>query len=188
MRRDDIPLAFPCGVDFKSMPRVAGGRLCSACETIVHDLSSMSEAAARAVLAGRTTDRLCVRYLYDARGRVVFAGEALAGAVIVPAHSLTRKAAARLARTAMLAAPLVLFQACGGNSGGFSGAPDAEADGYRPAEPTIPDAGADAPDAHGDGGDAGSSAALDAAADMPDALDDGSTADSAAIPDGGPTD
>jgi hypothetical protein len=168
MKRDDIPLAFPCGADFTSMPKVDGGRLCSACDTIVHDLSSMSEADARAVLASRTTDRLCVRYLYDARGRVVFAGEPLAGATIVPADSLTRKAAARLARTAMLAAPLVLFQACGGNSAGFSGTPDpldAQADGYQPAEPSLSEAGADAPDASEDGGDAASAAIPDSSPD-----------------------
>ena len=75
----------------------------------------MSEVEARKVLAARAGGQLCVRYLYDARGRVVFAGDAgAATAPIIPAFNLTRRAKARIARTALLAVPLVLFEACGG--------------------------------------------------------------------------
>jgi len=182
MKRANIPLAFPCGADFSAMPEVDRGRLCAACETVVHDLSSMSEAEARAVLAQRETARLCVRYLYDVDGRVVFAGRELAGARIIPDYALTRKAKVRLARAAMLAAPLVLFQACGGASAGFSGGyqtdgGDEENAGHRLADPDVSDAGADARDggtadggdateredaSGGDGGDASDAAARDA--------------------------
>jgi hypothetical protein len=178
MKRANIPLAFPCGADFSAMPEVDRGRLCAACETVVHDLSSMNEAEASAVLAQRETARLCVRYLYDAGGHVVFAGRELAGARIIPDYALTRKAKVRLARAAMLAAPLVLFQACGGASAGFSGGyqndgGEEENAGHRPA-----DAGSDARDggatadggdtteredaSGGDGGDASDAAASDA--------------------------
>ena len=149
----------------------------------------MNAAEARAVLAQRETARLCVRYLYDAGGRVVFAGRELAGARrlpagtrIIPDYALTRKAKVRLARAAMLAAPLVLFQACGGASAGFSGGypsdgGEEESAGHRPADAGVSDAGGDArdggtadggdtaerEDASGsDGGDASDTAASDA--------------------------
>ena len=165
MNRDEIPLAFPCGADFGSMPEVDRGRLCASCQTVVHDLSSMSETEARSALANGETSRLCVRYLYDAGGHVVFAGRDVAGVRIIPDHSLTRKAKARLAQAAMLAAPLVLFQACGGASAGFSQYPDygdAQAQGgedassgHRPADAGVSDARADTYDAGAtDGSDA----------------------------------
>ena len=181
MKRVNIPLAFPCGADFSAMPEVERGRLCAACQTVVHDLSSMNEAEARAVLAQRGTARLCVRYLYDVGGRVVFAERKLAGAKIIPDYALTRKAKVRLARAAMLAAPLVLFQACGGASAGFSGGYQGDAGeedaGHRPADPSVSDAGGDARDggtgdaddtteredaSGGDGGDASDTGARDA--------------------------
>ena len=189
MKRANIPLAFPCGADFSAMPEVDRGRLCAACRTVVHDLSAMNEAEARAVLAQRETARLCVRYLYDVGGRVVFAGRELAGARLLPAgtkiipdYGLTRKAKARLAQAAMLAAPLVLFQACGGASGGFSGGyqsdgGEEENAGHGPADAGVSDAGGDARDggtadggetteredaSGGDGGDASDTAARDA--------------------------
>ena len=160
MKRANIPLAFPCGADFSAMPEVDRGRLCAACQTVVHDLSSMNEAEARAVLAQRETARLCVRYLYDVGGHVVFAGRERAGARIIPDYALTRKAKVRLARAAMLAAPLVLFQACGGASAGFSGGYQSDGGedenaGHRPADPGVSDAGGDAREggATADGGD-----------------------------------
>jgi hypothetical protein len=167
MKRDEIPLAFPCGADFGAMPEVDRGRLCASCKTIVRDLSSMGESEARAVLAERETSRLCVRYLYDAAGRVVFREREVAGAKIIPDYSLTRKAKARLRQAAMLVAPLVLFQACGGASAGFSddslGDAQAEAaSGHQPADAAVVDAERDAGVVTTvDGGDASDAATRD---------------------------
>ncbi len=171
MQRDDVPLAFPCGADFASMPEVARGRMCAECQTVVHDLSSMKEDEAREALASRKTARLCVRYLYDPSGRVVFGGDA-AGAVVIPESRLRRGKRGSLlehpvVRMAMLAAPLVLIEACGGAAGDIDperppqGAVD-DAGGAIPAQPTVVDASADAED--GGAGDAGPS---DAASDAP---------------------
>jgi hypothetical protein len=139
MNERDVPLAFPCGRDFHSMTRAEGGRLCAECQTVVRDLSSMREEEARALLDGSAGARLCVRYLYDTSGRVVFAGdEEVARAQIVPAFQLTRKAKARIAQAALLVAPLVLFEACGGAPGN---PPVQNWQQPVPANPTVDDAG-----------------------------------------------
>jgi hypothetical protein len=44
-------------------------RLCAACDKVVHDLSGLTEAESRTLLAG-TSQSLCVRYLHDATGRI----------------------------------------------------------------------------------------------------------------------
>jgi hypothetical protein len=197
MREHDIPLAFPCGRDFASMTRAEGGRLCAECQTIVRDLSSMRQEEARALLDGAEGARLCVRYLYDASGRVVFAGEEdVSRAKIVPAFRLTQRAKARIARAALLAAPLVLFEACGGAPG------DPPAQNWQQqqpqqqqpqppppvlANPVVDDAGdggpgddggtsgeAASPEEGGTQADAGPDAGPDAA---PDAASDGALAD-----------
>jgi hypothetical protein len=168
MKERDLPLAFPCGRDFRSMQRAEGGRLCTECQTVVRDLSSMCEAEARAVLEGGAASRLCVRYLYDASGRIVFADEKdLAQARIVPAFNLTRRAKARIAQAALLAAPLVLFEACGGAY------PDPPKQNWQQADPSVGDAGdAGSGDDGGPGGDAaradGGNAGGDDAADDSD--------------------
>jgi hypothetical protein len=139
MNEREVPLAFPCGRDFRSMTRAEGGRLCAECQTVVRDLSSMHEDEARALLDGSAGARLCVRYLYDTSGRIVFAGdEDVSRAQIVPAFQLTRKAKARIAQAALLVAPLVLFEACGGAPG------DLPVQNWQqpiPANPTVDDAG-----------------------------------------------
>jgi hypothetical protein len=139
MNEREVPLAFPCGKDFGSMASAEGGRLCTECQTVVRDLSSMPEDEARALLEGAAAGRLCVRYLYDTAGRIVFAGSDEASrAQIVPAFRLTRKARARIARAALLAAPLVLFEACGGAVGD---PPTQNWQQPMPANPTVDDAG-----------------------------------------------
>lgn len=47
-------------------------RFCGDCKKYVHDLSAMTRAEAREVLQSRPTEGLCVRYLYDVHGDVVF--------------------------------------------------------------------------------------------------------------------
>ncbi len=118
MKESEVRLASPCGMDFRTMTPVEGGRLCEECQIVVRDLSSMTEAEARALLAETGQARLCVRYLYDDAGRVVFAGGAdRERAAVVPSYRLTAKARARLAKAALLVTPFVLFEACGGGAG-----------------------------------------------------------------------
>lgn len=162
MLRDEVPLHFPCGASFAEMKKLEDRkRLCAACDTVVHDLSAMSEDEARALLASRDRARLCVRYLYDARtGEIAFEG-------LVPAASLTARMKQRFAQAALLAAPLVLVEACGGNDG--RGYPTVEVDAGSAtrtpddsriiAQPGVADGSADA------NGDAGSDASTDAPAD-----------------------
>lgn len=47
-------------------------RFCDVCKMHVHDLSRMSRRDAQALLASERTEGLCVRYLYDQHGDVVF--------------------------------------------------------------------------------------------------------------------
>jgi hypothetical protein len=155
------------------MTRAEGGRLCSECQTVVRDLSSMREDEARALLDESAGARLCVRYLYDTSGRIVFAGEDdVSRAQIVPAYRLTQRAKARIAQAALLVAPLVLFEACGGGPG------DPPVQNWQqlvPATPAVDDGGDGATaDDGGTGGEAASSE------------DGGTDAQPVAQPDAGP--
>ncbi|HEX7667308.1 MAG TPA: hypothetical protein VF407_22405 [Polyangiaceae bacterium] len=47
-------------------------RFCDACKKHVHDLSSMTPPEARALLDAPSAEGLCVRYLYDAEGNILF--------------------------------------------------------------------------------------------------------------------
>jgi hypothetical protein len=114
VRHTDTLLSFPCGRDFATMDKVDGGRLCTECDKVVHDLSSMSEADAGALMGCRDAPSLCVRYLYDESGRIVFGQAAVAQAHIVPSYRLTARMRERAVQAALLVAPLVLFEACGG--------------------------------------------------------------------------
>lgn len=106
LTRDDVRIATPCGVDFSTMTRKeASRRFCQACRTTVHDLSSMTEAEARALLDARESEGLCVRYLADDAGRLHFLPD-------VPAGMLSRAKRAALA-AAMMAGPLSLTACMG---------------------------------------------------------------------------
>ena len=150
MRRNDLPLDSPCHADFAAMPTVdladptQRGRLCAACDTVVHDLSSMTEASAKRLLA-RTEGRLCVRYLYDAHGEIVFGDRWPEAAPVVPTANLTARTKSRLVGAALLAAPLLL-EACGGIGPRESRAPMpmAPSDAGAAEVDAQPDAGVDA--------------------------------------------
>lgn len=106
LTRDDVRIATPCGVDFSRMTRrEATRRFCEACRTVVHDLSSMTEAEARTLLDARASEGLCVRYLADDAGRLHFLPD-------VPASLLSRAKRAALA-AAMMAGPLSLTACMG---------------------------------------------------------------------------
>lgn len=141
MDRASLTLAFPCTADFSRMREVPGGRHCDDCDKVVHDLSSMSEADAREVLRSQPPDRVCVRYVYEPDGRVVFGGVPR-GVAIVPEHALSRKWKHTLALAAAAAATsavAMLIEACGGanpdDGYGYYGAEqDAGADGDAQAD------------------------------------------------------
>jgi hypothetical protein len=139
VKQEEVRLTFPCGRDFASMSPAAGGRLCAECHTVVRDLSSMSERDARALLESAGPSRLCVRYLYDGAGHVRFAGDPdVAEARIVPAFRLSARRRAQAARLALVAAPFVLFEACGGAPG--LGSPQQN---WEPSGLTVDDGSAD---------------------------------------------
>jgi hypothetical protein len=117
MRRFDLD--FPCPADFGSMRRASGGRFCDACEKVVRDLSEAGEAEAEALLARAPGERVCVRYVYDARtGEIVFGTRAAERPKLVPEHRLLARLKSRVAMAAAIAAPL-LVEACGGNDGNY---------------------------------------------------------------------
>lgn len=103
MQATDINIETPCGQDWQSMKPGDRKRFCGECKKHVHDLSSMTQNEAREVLQSRPTEGLCVRYLYDANGDVVFRGAPM------PASFLSR--AKRIAAAAAL--PMSLA-ACSG--------------------------------------------------------------------------
>jgi hypothetical protein len=114
MNRRDVPITTPCGADWTEMtPKGARARLCAACDKVVHDLSAMDEDSVNGLLAAGPA---CVRYLYDAHGRVLF--DVPANARIVPASALLSKAArSKWLALAAVAASAIVFEACGGNNG-----------------------------------------------------------------------
>jgi hypothetical protein len=169
MRRDDAPIATPCGADWTAMSPRGKARLCGQCDKLVHDLSAMTERAARALLETRPTEGLCIRYLHDATGEIWFGARAER---VVPASRLARRGAAAMSAAALLLVP-VLTEACGGaapdrnpynypfeaDDGGT--APSLGSD-RQAAQPTLASSGSEA----GDAGSTGPDAAIDAPADV----------------------
>jgi hypothetical protein len=152
MNRREVPIRTPCGADWDRMDPRGSARLCGQCDKLVHDLSSMTEASARALLKS-TEGGLCVRYLYDVTGRVWFSDT---NERHVPAHRLNRARRAAVVASALIAAPL-LMQACGGASpdddvyGRYdAGAADARTDATAPGGETVmPGSDAGAPNSDG---------------------------------------
>lgn len=77
MRAEDVRIEAPCGEDWDAMRPEAGAqrRWCDHCERHVHDLSKMSERAARAFLRETATQDVCIAYVHDQAGEIVFAPE-----------------------------------------------------------------------------------------------------------------
>lgn len=70
MRSENLRIVEPCSADWEQMDGDGATRFCRLCKKDVHDLSSMTEADARAFLSAG--DQPCIRYRHDARGDVVF--------------------------------------------------------------------------------------------------------------------
>ena len=73
------------------------GRFCGQCRKVVHELARLTEAEARRLLASPPTEGLCVRYVHDARGEIVFRRDLIPSAILARAK---RVAAAALAGVA----------------------------------------------------------------------------------------
>lgn len=71
------------------------GRFCEQCKKVVRELAQLTEVEARAVLASPPTEGLCVRYVHDATGEILFRSQ------VVP---LARLASVRRAAATALAA------------------------------------------------------------------------------------
>ncbi len=188
MRRDDARIATPCGADWKAMSPRGKARLCGQCDKLVHDLSAMTEGAARALLQTRPTEGLCIRYLHDATGEIWFGARTER---VVPANRLARRGAAAMSAAALLLVP-VLTEACGGAApdrnpynypfeSDDAAAATSLGSGRDPAQPMLASPGSEAAgdaaspgsDAAGDAGSTGPDAAIDAPADaVPGAGDD----------------
>lgn len=59
-------------MDWERMDGEGAVRFCRLCKKDVHDVSAMSEEEARAFLS--SGEQPCIRYVFDARGEVLFAG------------------------------------------------------------------------------------------------------------------
>jgi hypothetical protein len=139
MNAAEVPIANPCTVGWTTMTLADRGRFCGQCRKVVRELAQMSEREARALLASPPTEGLCVRYLYDAKGEIVFRQDG-----VVPVARLARKVA-----TAALAIALPLAAAaCSATGEPMTVTPPETANdvmpmmGAPPPPPPAPDAGA----------------------------------------------
>ncbi len=73
MRAKHLPIANPCHEDWDAMKPDARGRFCGACDKAVFDLSALTEAEAKVVLARHRDDKICISYCLSRDGVVQFA-------------------------------------------------------------------------------------------------------------------
>lgn len=166
MHRKEVPIVTPCGADWSEMSvRDARERLCAACDKVVHDLSARGEHEVSELVAAGP---VCVRYLYDRHGNIVFGALPERTQIVSAGALLSKLAKKKWMQAAAIAGAAIVFEACGGNDGVGSGytvdagredpAPTPTSDpGRTPAVPVV------------DAGDAGADAADDADAGEPDA-------------------
>jgi hypothetical protein len=102
MRNTELPIAKPCTADWTTMTLADRGRFCGQCSKVVRELAQMSEAEARELLASPPTEGLCVRYVHDARGEILFRPD------VVPAARLARVRRAAAVALAAAALPLAV--------------------------------------------------------------------------------
>jgi hypothetical protein len=100
MKREDLPIPSPCNADWNTMTAAGRKRFCADCKKHVHDLSKLTEPEAQALLAAPPSEGLCVRYIYNTRGDVMFQ---VVDTSLVPASNLNR-AKAQLRASALAVA------------------------------------------------------------------------------------
>ena len=96
-KANDIGIQTPCHLDWTKMTPAQGGRFCGDCKKVVRDLSKMSEAEARALVAKERYEGLCVRMLVDRDGNVFFGGDKLISASLLSKAKRAAMAAAAIA-------------------------------------------------------------------------------------------
>jgi hypothetical protein len=192
MRAKALKIAEPCHADWTKMTPADGGRFCGDCKKVVKNISSMTEKDARKLLRSAGDGQLCVRYMHDKFGNVVF-GRDQPRPDFVPASMLSR--AKRAIAYAGLA---VASQACSA----ISDASDSLTSPLT-SEPNHPSDDDDSPDRwntggvsfdesqaynhtidDADGGDGGAAAAADASPSAQDggAADTDADAGSSIVP------
>jgi hypothetical protein len=130
MNRTDLPIATPCHADWSTMTLADRGRFCGACRKVVRELARMTEDEARAMLASPPTEGLCVRYVHDATGEIVFRRDR-----VVPVGRLVRRAA----MVALAAALPLTSAACMGAAPAMMGAAPSVPSTSSSAEPPHPE-------------------------------------------------
>lgn len=104
MRVSEAQIGGPCHEDWDAMQVGPGGarRFCFACSKSVHDLSEMTEAEARELLAAKADEEICIAYALDEAGRIEHRRVPV-GQGLVPVSSLLRARAARASKGATAA-------------------------------------------------------------------------------------
>lgn len=146
MKREELPVKFPCHVDWRRMTPVEGGRFCGDCRKTVRDLSALTEEEAKALLRAARPGELCMRARVDAEGEIVFAKPQ-----VIPTGLLFK------ARRAVLAVAPLALAAC---HAPVLGEEYVQGEPAYVEPPAAADAGADAePASDGGAGDAAADAA-----------------------------
>jgi hypothetical protein len=97
MKASELGIQTPCTLDWTKMTPAEGGRFCGDCKKVVRDLSKMTEAEARALVAKERYDGLCVQALVDRDGNVFFGGDKLVSASLLSRAKRAAMAAAAIA-------------------------------------------------------------------------------------------
>lgn len=126
MKRVDLPIPSPCAQSWSTMTKEGQRRFCDACKKHVHDLSSMTPPEARALLDAPSAEGLCVRYLYDQAGNILFKAT---DALVKP--SMLSRARRFVTAAGVLAIPLSLNACMGAKM-------------PEPAQPSVGEANPDA--------------------------------------------
>jgi hypothetical protein len=119
MRREDLSIETPCQQDWSGMkPADMKKRFCDECRMHVHDLAAMTKREAEDVLASGRAEGLCIRYLYDQHGDVVFADDprlvAPSTLVRAPARPLAGRSRGFALGAMAIALPMSLTACMGG--------------------------------------------------------------------------
>ncbi|MFO0662892.1 MAG: hypothetical protein U0174_03020 [Polyangiaceae bacterium] len=123
MKKNDIAIPIPCDANWDTMTPEGRKRFCDRCKKHVHDLSQLSREEANELLARRVRDDLCVSFLYDRMGNVVF--DMVDTRIVAPSRLVRAKRAAAAAAATLALSTTI---ACGGAEGvtRTGGAPPAD--------------------------------------------------------------
>ncbi len=81
MRRRSLQLHFSCDEDWESFRGDAKQRHCDRCAKQVHDLAALTRSEATELFRRPPRGGLCVRYVHDGKGRVLFRSERYPGSM-----------------------------------------------------------------------------------------------------------